>query len=1003
MTKNVDLQSAGRSREYWRSLEELAETPGFQEWLDREFPQGASEMRDPMTRRSFLKLMGASLALASLTGCQFAIKPPQEKIVPYVRQPELVIPGKPLFYATAYTQHGYALGLLAENHEGRPTKLEGNPDHPSSLGATDTFAQASILTMYDPDRSTGVINAGQPSTWEAFLAAVGPVFDQVQAAQGAGLRILTETTTSPTLAGQIQGLLASLPQARWYQYEPLARDSATAGARLAFGQDAHPVYNFANARVVLALDSDFTATGVGSVRYARDFADGRRVRRGQATMNRLYVAEPSPTPTGSIADHRLPIRASLVESLARAVAIAVGVAGATAGAQLSEKEAQFAAAVAADLQANGANSLVIAGDGQPAIVHALAHAINQTLGSVGTTVTYTDPVDANPAIQIESLAALAQELNANQVQLLLIFGGNPVYTAPADIDFRSALANAPLSVHLSLYNDETSLASTWHVNATHFLEEWGDARAHDGTATLIQPLIAPLYAGKSPIDLLNAIQGNPGITGYQALVGYWRGQSLPGNFDEAWFSVLHDGIVRDTAFPALTLTLSTDFAATPPAAAPQDLEIVFKPDPSIGDGFYANNGWLQELPKPYTKITWDNTAQLSPATAARLAIENGDLLDLSYNGRTVRAPAWIVPGQADETVVVHLGYGRTNAGRVGSPDGNPIGFNAYALRTATAPGFGGGVTLAKAGLKYEIASTQLHFALEGRKNDIVPSGTLAGFQADEEFLHHGHHEYLSLFPDYEYNHNKWGMSIDLNVCTGCNACVVACVAENNISVVGKSEVVRGREMQWIRIDQYFEGGADDPAVYNMPMLCQHCETAPCELVCPVAATSHDTEGLNVMTYNRCVGTKYCSNNCPYKVRRFNFLQYNYLNNDPNNVEGPKSLKLQRNPDVTVRTKGVMEKCTYCLQRINEARIEAQKADRPIADGEVITACQQACPTQAIVFGNMNDVNAQVTKLKAEPLTYTSLDVLNTKPRTSYMARLRNINPELGGAVTETHE
>jgi molybdopterin-containing oxidoreductase family iron-sulfur binding subunit len=1010
------LSPAHRGREFWRSLEELAESPTFHEWLKREFPQGAAEMRDPRSRRSFLKLMGASLALASLTGCQFAIKPPARKIVPYVRQPELIVPGKPLFYATGFVHHGYALGVLAESHEGRPTKIEGNPDHPSSQGATDQFAQASILTMYDPDRSQVVLNAGQASSWQEFVTAATAALQQA-GNQGAGVRILSGTITSPTLQADLQKLIGAFPQARWDQYEPVSSSEAAAGARLAFGQDVHPVYDFSQANIVLSLDADFLAVGPGSVRYARDFSDRRRVRKEQRTMNRLYVAEPIPTPTGTIADHRLPIRASQVESLARAVAQALGVAGVAAGAPLSQKESTWAAAVAADLQANRGASIVIAGETQPAIVHALAHAINQALGNSGTTVSYIAPLEVNPGAQLAALTNLVTEMNAGQVQALLMLGVNPVYTAPADLDFAAALQKVPFSMHHGLYADETGLASTWHVPSTHYLEEWGDARGHDGTLTIIQPLIAPLYPdSRSASDLLNALAGTPDQGGYNALTAYWRGQNLGANFDQAWMKILHDGLVPGTAPAAANVTVSTDFAAGAVAAPIQDLEIVFRPDPTIDDGFYSNNGWLQELPKPITKLTWDNAAMLSPTTAGQLGLTSGDIVEISLNGRNVTAPVQVVPGQADNTIVATLGYGRNTNWRITNPEFDArapfgigddrtrsvLGFNAYALRTSQAPFFAGGAQVRKTASNFKMANSQNHFMLEGRKNDIVPSGTLEQFVQNEEFLHGEKHEAVSLFPGYEYNSYAWGMSIDLSVCTGCNACVIACQSENNIAVVGKEQVWRGREMQWMRIDQYFEGDPADPQVANQPMLCQHCELAPCEIVCPVAATSHDAEGLNVMTYNRCVGTKYCSNNCPYKVRHFNYLQYGYLDRSDDDYQNrPKSIKLMYNPDVTVRSRGVMEKCTFCTQRINEARIEAEKVNRRIGDGEIITACQQACPTQAIVFGDINDPNAQVTKLKAEPTTYSALPELNTRPRVTYMARLRNLNPALGGAETKT--
>ncbi len=977
-----------RGQQFWRSLDELADTAEFREFLDREFPRDASEWRDPVSRRTFVKLMGASLALAGLTGCEFALKQPQEKIVPYVRQPEQVVPGKPLFFATAMPFQGYGIGLLVESHEGRPTKIEGNPDHPASLGASDKFMQASILTMYDPDRSQRVVSAGAPSTWDAFLKAASAALEQQRGTQGAGLRILTETLTSPTLVNQIQALLAAFPSAKWYQYEPTGRDSAMAGARLAFGQDVHALYRFDQAHVVVSLDADFMNNGPGNVRYARQFADSRRVRKGKAEMSRLYVAEVSLSPTGTLADHRLPVRASQVETLVRAIATGVGVAGVQASAGLSESQNTWVAAVVKDLQANRGASIVVAGDEQPAIVHALANAINFTLGNSGATVFYIASPVPNTASQLESITTLAGEMDAGQVQMLLMLGGNPVYDAPVDLNFGERLKKVPLSVHLSLYEDETSAVSSWHVNEAHYLEAWGDVRSDDGSVTIMQPLIAPLYGGKTATELLGAISGNTGLNAYNLLINYWRGQRSAPDFNRTWQIWLHNGIIDRTQLNTQRVTLAADGLAAAPTAAAEGLELVFRTDPSTWDGRFANNGWLLELPRPVSKLVWDNVAMVSPKTAEKLGVITDDVIELTFNGRSLRAPVWIAPGQAEESITLTLGYGRSNAGRVG----NGIGYNAYALRTSTAPWSGGGVQVRKTGEKYKLVSTQLHFLMEGRKEDLVRSGTLAEFEKDEEFIHHyaGHGDVISLFPPHEYTGYAWGMTIDTNVCNGCGACVVACNAENNIPIVGKDQVSRGREMQWLRIDQYYVGSLDNPTIYTMPMLCQHCENAPCELVCPVAATMHDTEGLNVMVYNRCVGTKYCSNNCPYKVRRFNFLQYV--------DETTPSLKAGRNPDVTVRSRGVMEKCTYCIQRISEARIEAEKANRRIQDGEVITACQQTCPTQAIMFGDINDPNARVTKLKAEPLNYTSLDDLNNRPRTSYLARLHNLNAELGAEM-----
>jgi molybdopterin-containing oxidoreductase family iron-sulfur binding subunit len=987
------------AREYWRSLDELAETREFQQLLDREFPPGASEMRDPVSRRTFLKLMSASLALGGLTGCQFALKQPQEKIVPYVRQPEQVIPGKPLFFATAMTYGGYAMGLIAESHEGRPTKIEGNPDHPASLGSSDIFAQASVLNLYDPDRSANVTNAGNASTWEAFLAAATPAYQEQIARTGEGLRILTGTVTSPTLIDQIRTILAGQSNARWYQYEPVGRDNATEGARLAFGEPVNTIYRFNFADVVVSLDADFLSDPGVSVRYAREFAEKRQVRKAKKNTSRVYVAEPMPTTTGFMADHRLAVRSGLVESLARALAVALGVSGVAPGAALSEAQQRWVTAAAADLQASGGRSIVVVGEQQPPAVHAIGHAINAALGNVGRTVTYTDPVEPDAGGQVAGLAELTAELDAGRVEMLIMIDTNPAYTAPADINFAAALPKAALSIHLGQYNDETAALSTWHVNGAHYLEAWSDARAFDGTASIIQPLIAPLYNGKSAHELLAALEGDQS-TGYQIVSRYWEQRGLSADFRTFWPQALNRGVIANTTLPAKNVALSGDLSATAVGAPGDGLEIVFRADPSLGfDTNFGNNGWLHELPKPFTKMTWDNVALISPNTAAQLELANGDTVDLAFGGRTVNAPVFIQSGHADDVISVTMGYGRTRAGRVGTPDGQPVGFNANALRTSANLWFGAGLTVTKTGSGYKLASTQSHFAMEGREEDLVRHGTLAQFLEDEAFIKvEKEHEIISLVPYRDYSReaqlaagtsgHAWGMSIDLNVCTGCNACVVACQAENNIPIVGKDEVWIGREMHWIRIDQYYAGSIDNPAVYNMVMLCQQCELAPCEIVCPVAATVHDTEGLNNMVYNRCVGTKYCSNNCPYKVRRFNFLQYT--------DETTPSLKMQRNPDVTVRARGVMEKCTFCVQRINEARIESQRLNRPIADGEIVTACQQACPTQAIVFGDINDPNSRVTALKEEALKYTSLDKLNTRPRVSYLAKISNPNAELGG-------
>ncbi|HJZ46386.1 MAG TPA: TAT-variant-translocated molybdopterin oxidoreductase [Roseiflexaceae bacterium] len=981
-----------RGKEYWRSLEELAETADFQDLLRHEFPQGADIWEGSLSRRGFLKVMGASLAMAGLTGC--SLTSPQEKIVPYVNKPDAVVPGVPLFFATAMPLGGYATGLLVRSNEGRPTKVEGNPDHPASLGATDVYAQASILSLYDPDRSQAVLKDGQPSKWEDFVAALNGALAAQRGSGGAGLRILTETVTSPTLIAQFQALQQQFPQAKSYAYEPGSGDGARAGAQLAFGQPVNTIYHFDQANVVLSLDSDFMLKAPGRVPYARSFMAGRLVRDGRKQMNRLYMVESTPTITGAQADHRLPLKAGDIEAFARALAQALGVNAGGAAAPAAVP-ADWIPALVKDLQANRGKSIVIAGEEQPAALHALAHAINGALGNAGATVSYTAPAEANPGDQLAGLRELVSDMAGGKVELLMILGGNPAYTAPSDLGFADALAKVAFRAHLGLHADETAALSTWHIPEAHYLESWSDARAFDGTVSIIQPLIAPLWGGKSAHELVAALLGQ-NTSGYDAVRAYWQRQrGASGDaFETFWLTSLNKGVVENTALPAASVTLNSAAVATPSAApATQGLEITFRLDPSIWDGRFANNGWLQELPKPLTTLTWDNVAMVSPKLAEQQGLQNGDVIELSYKGRKVSAPVWIMPGQPDDSVAVTLGYGRKKAGSVG----NGAGFDAYALRTADAPGFGGGLAIAKVGGGYVLANTQKHYALEG--HDLIRQATLDEYLKNPGFAQAGGEggeshggevipgsKEPSLYPQYPYAGNKWGMVIDTQACIGCNACVVACQSENNIAVVGKDQVSRSREMHWLKIDTYFEGGLENPETLFQPRLCMQCENAPCEVVCPVQATLHDYEGLNAMVYNRCVGTRYCSNNCPYKVRRFNFLQYS-KNDIP-------VIQLSYNPQVTVRNRGVMEKCTYCVQRIAAARINSDRENRPIADGEVVTACQQACPTNAIVFGNLNDSSSQVAKLKTQELSYGLLEDLNTRPRTSYMPRVRNPNPEI---------
>ena len=1094
--------AGSNGRLYWRSLGELADTPEFRDYLHREFPEQASEWNDPKGRRNFLKLMSASLALAGVGACT---KQPPETIVPYVRQPEEMVPGRPLFFASAIPISGVAMPVLVESHMGRPTKIEGNPEHPASLGATDVLTQAAILDLYDPDRAQTVTHRGEVRGWSAFVAAMQQALRAQKAGGGAGLHFLTPPITSPSLADMMASILRDYPGAKWHQYDPVARPAGLSAA----AAQSSTIYHFDKADVVVSLDADFLSCGPGSVRYSKDFSRRRRLTEENTSMNRLYVIESSPTLTGAKADHRLAVGASEVENIARELAAAIGGSVPAAGASVprpgAPDVARYIAAVAKDLQAHKGRSVIVAGDYQPEAVHAAARAMNDALGNTGTTVTYGAAVEASGTGGTTSIADLVRAIDAGQVEVLVIMAGNPVFTAPVDLRFAERLARVNLVVYHSTHLDETSPLAHWNVPETHALESWGDARSFDGTVTLMQPLIEPFYEGRSAHEFLGALSSQPERRGLAIVKDYWtrtyssgsggwtfrnpRGESFP-NADAFWRAALHDGFLPGTAVteggPGTSLTPSaapapagtaptaaaaaaasspgapggTQTPATPgPATSPQGagqpapratgdqpsaaiperqlpapptstapganarnqpaqpptpggtaapspggattgpadggLEIIFRPDPTIWDGRFANNGWLQELPKPYTKVTWDPTAWVSPHLAAERGLREGDVVELRYRGNNLRMPVFVVPGHPAQSVTVFFGYGRRNSGRVGNAVGASGQFNAFLLRTSDAPWFGRGLELVKTGEHYPLATTQEHHAMEGR--DPVRVASLAEYTATPQIIHDMAHtppRTLTLYPEHEYNGHKWGMAIDLSACTGCSACMVACQAENNIPVVGKEQVLKSREMHWIRVDHYFAGDPQDPQSVHQPVPCMQCENAPCEPVCPVAATTHSAEGLNDMTYNRCVGTRYCSNNCPYKVRRFNFLLY--ADWDTQSEYG------QKNPDVTVRSRGVMEKCTYCVQRINQARIDAKREDRKVRDGEVIPACGAACPSDAIVFGDMNDPNSQLNKLKKQERNYGLLEELNTRPRTTYLAEIRNPNPELAPAAPAGH-
>jgi len=980
--------------EYWRSLEELAGSEEFKEALHREFPKGASEWLDTVSRRGFLKVMGASLGLAGMTGC---VRLPLEPIVPYVRQPENVVPGRPQYYATAVTLSGYASPVLVESHLGRPTKIEGNDLHPASQGGTDIFTQASILGLYDPDRSQSVVSMGDQRSFSAFLSAIrGPLSAQ-KTLQGAGIRILTPTISSPTLADQLHNFLKIYPQAKWHVYEPVNRDNVLEGAKLAFGEPVETRYDLSKADVIVSLDADFLYAGFpGNTRYIRDFAARRNPDSGN--MNRLYAIESTPSSTGAKADHRLPAVASEIAAYAQFLSKTAGLHaepnGFSSDVPMGNEVVRFFTALQADLAKHPGTSVVVAGDHQSPGVHTLAHAMNAKLGNVGKTVFYTDPVDANPVNQTESIKDLVADMRGGKVDLLIILGGNPVYDAPADLNFADALTNSkiPLRVHHGLYQNETAELCHWHVNAAHELESWGDARAYDGTVSIIQPLIAPLYNGKSALEFVALLSGQADATGYDLTRAYWQKQHTGADFEQFWRKSLHDGWIEGTTFAPKSATAKSSVIDTPETKAvdANSIELNIRRDPTIYDGQFSNNGWLQELPKPMTKLTWDNAVLIGPKMAQRLGIATEDVVELELNGKKITGPVWIQAGHPDNSVTITLGYGRTRAGRVGTAQG----FNAYELRTSAAPWIASGVKINKTGATYKLASTQGMQSMDtpdGAHRPLVRETSLEEYKKEPNFAQEEEvPKDLTLYEPYPYDKEDyaWGMAIDLNSCVGCNNCMIACQSENNIAVVGKEQTHIGRHMHWIRVDAYYQGDRDNPRAFFQPVPCMQCENAPCEVVCPVGATNHTTEGLNDMVYNRCVGTRYCSNNCPYKVRRFNFLLFQ-------DWETPQ-YKMMRNPDVSVRSRGVMEKCTYCVQRINERRIDAEREDRKINDTELVTACQQSCPAGAIIFGNINDPNSKVSKLKAQARNYSLLGELNTRPRTTYLAEVRNPNPELKG-------
>ena len=1010
------------TRAYWRSLAQIEGRPEFSDALEREFPEGASELPEGITRRDMMMLLGASLSLAGVAGC----RRPVEEIVPYVTAPEEIVPGVPRYYATTMPFRRSAYGLVVESHEGRPTKIEGNPTHPSTLGAASSIVQASLLGLYDPDRSQSVTLKSERKAWSDFVTSWGQLSEAHAADSGAGLAVLTESFSSPTLARLAAELRARYPQLRWATYDPVSDENRLAGLRLATGRDVDLMLRLDRASVILALDADPLLTDPEMIRHARGFARGRQAPSTSSAqaMNRLYAVEGVYSLTGAMADHRLrlesrqiaPFLAALATRVAPTEAGAAGLADAT----VPGVDPRWIDALARDLLANRGRGLIVAGERQPPAVHAAVWALNTSLGNTGSTVACFETKDAAPP-SADSLASLVAAMNAGAIQTLVILGGNPVFDAPADLDFAAAMAKVPHTIALGHAVDETSSRAEWHIPRAHYLEAWGDARAVGGALSVIQPLILPLFGGRSVVEVLGLMAGGQDRPGYDIVRETWTPILGEAEFEKSWNRVLHDGVLSGSelaeiipgpaAAPLAELAkLMSGGAGRTDAASPGNLEIVFLPSPSLHDGRFANDGWLQELPDPVTKLTWDNPALVSPKTAERLGLANEDVVRLDYAGRSLELPVWILPGMADEVVALTLGYGRPRAGRVGSG----VGFNAFTVRSSRAPGFDRGAALSRLGRRYPLSATQNHGSMEGRP--IVRESTLAELQSESAshsaageggqaeapshappsghdsalgvFAEETHH--FSLWKEHTYDQGQqWGMTIDLNACTGCNACVTACQSENNVPVVGKAQVAKGREMHWIRVDRYFSGEpSGSPEMVFQPVPCMHCEDAPCEQVCPVAATVHDRQGLNVMVYNRCLGTRYCSNNCPYKVRRFNF--FNFTKNTPD------ILQLAMNPDVTVRSRGVMEKCSYCTQRINRARIDTKLAGRDLRDGDVRTACQQACPASAIEFGDLRDPSSRVAKAKSDPRNYALLAELNTRPRTTYLAKVRNPNPELEG-------
>jgi molybdopterin-containing oxidoreductase family iron-sulfur binding subunit len=1026
------------TKTYWRSLADLIEQPGHEQaraYLDQRIPDHQELFGDAFSRRRFMQLMGASIAFAGaagLAGCRYE----KDHIEPEDRRPEGYIPGVPKFYASAMEVGGAAYGLLVTAYDGRPIKVDGNPDHPATGKGSNTWMQASILELYDPDRSRTVErHDGKrhlPASWKDFEQAAHDIASAMSQGGGKGFHVLSEATSSPSVAALKRELLSKYPQARWHEWEPLSHDTEREGMRVAFGRPLRVHLNLDKARVIAAFDADILGDHPDSLRHARDFAAGRDPDGNRTAMNRLYAVESTYTSTGASADHRLPLRSELVKPFLLALEQQIqGGSPAGSGALGEKKVASFLAVLAKDLAENKGGALIAVGHRQPPEVHALAARINDLIA--GDTVSYTDDPEPTRGPHWVDLQELTSAMKSGGVDTLFILGGNPVYDAPSGLDFAGALGKVRQSFHLSSYADETSAACSWHLPRAHYLESWGDARTWDGTYTIAQPIIDPIFGARSTIDVLKHLVGR-GDTASVDLVKQAFDQLVGGGGELAWRKAVHDGYApaplppfkgSPAKFTTTPLTPTQELGTGQGAGksiANGQLEICFIPSAAY-DGRYANNAWLQEVPDPFTKVTWDNAALVSPKTAKALGIAHEEIIEVTVGDRKAEVVTYVMPGQAPFSIALPIGQGRTRAGHVGGlaqDDVHPVGFDVGPVRAAAAL-MVSGARVRGTGKHYRLSATTDHNAIDKlgmdtvqkRAPELIKESTLDGYRHDPRFVVAEARtadeailtdparfagENRSLFKEHRYEDHKWGMTTDLTKCTGCNACVIACQSENNVPVVGKEQVWRNREMHWLRIDRYFEGDPDDPHLVNQPILCQQCELAPCEQVCPVEATVHSTEGLNEMVYNRCVGTRYCLNNCPYRVRHFNFLRWDWYKemDDPR----AKVRQLLFNPEVTVRSRGVMEKCTWCVQRIQNVKIKAKNDHRPIRDGEIVTACQQACPTDAITFGDLNDEGSQVAGRQKLPRAYALLAELNTRPRHIFLARITNPHPDLAPAHAE---